>query len=187
MYSVLVYLSILFSINYSVHCSYHYVGCYTQVFHDSYFTSSLMEPTLCFHLCDTPVIYIQGTVCRCSGGGLMHYNRKHNKLCNIPCTKPVDRSISTTNTCGGTSTYSAYVQENYYTTHGHLFDYQIHFSSCELWKSDDVYDTTRANASVEIGNSSLNRLERCAAACLDQNATTKYIGRSIRPKRLDLL
>ena len=87
-------------------------GCYTQVFHDSYYTSSFMEPTLCFRLCDTPIIYLQKTVCRCSGGGLMHYNRQNDShFVATPCTKPVDRSVQSVNTCGGTSTYSAYVQK----------------------------------------------------------------------------
>ena len=166
----------IFSINQSIYCSYHYVGCYTQVFHDSYFTSSFMEPTLCFRLCDTPIIYLQKTVCRCSGGGLMHYNRQSTALCSIPCTKPVDRSVKTANKCGGTSTYSAYVLDKFYTRHGHLFDYQIHFSSCELWKRDDIYVTYNVTFDPTMTRSSLNKLERCAAACLDQNATTKSIG-----------
>ncbi|CAF1131284.1 unnamed protein product [Rotaria sordida] len=136
-----------------------------------------MEPTLCFRLCDTPIIYLQSTVCRCSGGGLMHYKRQIDELCKLPCTKPVDRSIKSSNTCGGSLTYSAYVQDKFFIKHGHLFDYQIHFSSCELWTNPDVYDTSEIQLSNIIERSSLNKLEQCAAACLDQNATTKSIGK----------
>jgi hypothetical protein len=145
MFHLLIYILIIFSINQSsIYCSYHYVGCYTQVFHDSYFTSSFMEPTLCFRLCDTPIIYLQKTICRCSGGGLMHYNRQSDGLCSIQCTKPVDRSVNSTNTCGGPWTYSAYAHDKFYTVHGHLFDYKIQFVACELWKSSDVYETSEA-------------------------------------------
>jgi hypothetical protein len=179
MYRLLHFILIIFAINQSVYCSYHYVGCYTQVFHDSYFTSSFMEPTLCFRLCDTPIIYLQKTVCRCSGGGLMHYNRQSDNVCTIPCTKPVDRSVKSVNTCGGSLTYSAYVQGTFYRRHGHLFVYQIQFSSCESWKNAEVYDTVEVNFNDGITRSSLNRLEKCAAACLDQNATTKSIGRHL--------
>lgn len=161
----------------TIHCSYHYVGCYTQVFHDSYFTSSFMEPTLCFRLCDTPIVYLQKSICRCSGGGLMHHNRQSDKLCLIPCTKPVDRAVKTANTCGGQQTYSAYVQEKFYSLHGHLFDYKIQFASCELWRSTTAYETYEVQFDPVIARTSLNRLERCAAACLDQNATTKSIGK----------
>ncbi|CAM4740124.1 unnamed protein product [Rotaria magnacalcarata] len=135
-----------------------------------------MEPTLCFRLCDTPVIYLQSTICRCAGGGLMHYNRQNDDLCKISCTKPVDRSVNSLNTCGGSSTYSAYVEENFFTRHGHLFDYQIKFSACELWKASDVYDIEQITLPDVVARSSLNRLERCAAACLDRNITTKSIG-----------
>ncbi|CAF1125765.1 unnamed protein product [Rotaria sp. Silwood1] len=134
-----------------------------------------MEPTLCFRLCDTPIIYLQGTICRCSGGGLMDYRRQSNDLCQIPCTKPVDRSVKTPNTCGGSSTYSAYVQDKFFIKHGHLFDYQINFASCELWTGSDVYDTSEVRLN-DIGRSSLNKLEQCAATCLDRNATTRSIG-----------
>jgi hypothetical protein len=137
-----------------------------------------MEPTLCFRLCDTPIIYLQQSICRCAGGGLMHYNRQNDALCTILCTKPVDRSVQTQNTCGGSLTYSAYVHEHFYSQHGHLFDYQIYFSSCELWKNTDVYDTNEVQLDDLSTHSSLNRLEKCAATCLDQNATTKSIGRN---------
>jgi hypothetical protein len=136
-----------------------------------------MEPTLCFRLCDTPIVYLQKTICRCSGGGLMHYNRQNNELCTIPCTKPVDRSVQSMNTCGGSLTYSAYVQDKFYSLHGHLFDYRIQFASCELWKSADIYETYEVKFDAVIVKSSLNKLEKCAAACLDQNATTKSIGK----------
>lgn len=172
----LSYILLLLAINPAIDCTYHYVGCYTQVFHDSFFTSSFMEPTLCFRLCDTPIIYLQKTVCRCSGGGLMHYNRQSDKLCQQPCTKPVDRDVKSANTCGGQSTYSVYVQEKFFTLHGHLFQYRIEFASCELWKTTALYETYEVQFDTVITRSSLNRLERCAAACLDQNATTKSIG-----------
>ncbi|UJR31253.1 hypothetical protein I4U23_018755 [Adineta vaga] len=175
MYQFLIYILFIFSINQSVFCSYRNAGCFTQVFHDSYFTSSFMEPTLCFRLCDTPIIYLQKTVCRCSGGGLTDQNRQIAKACTYPCTQPVDRSVKTSNKCGGPSAYSAYVQEKFYSTHGHLFDYQIKFSSCETWRKSDVYDTSEIILSSITVRSSLNKLEQCAAACLDQNATTKSI------------
>ena len=87
MFHLLTSILLFLTINQSIYCSYHYVGCYTQVFHDSYFTSSFMEPTLCFRLCDTPIIYLQKTICRCSGGGLMHYNRQNDRLCSISMYK----------------------------------------------------------------------------------------------------
>jgi len=166
------------SINHSIDGSYHYAGCFTQVFHESFFTSSFMEPTLCFRLCDTPIIYLQKTICRCSGGGLMHHNRQKDKYCNIPCTKPADRQVKTANTCGGQRTYSAYVEEQFYIRHGHLFNYQIYFFSCELWKSTDIYETFKVKLDDIVIKSSLNKMERCAAACLDRNTTTKSIGKN---------
>ncbi|CAF1216284.1 unnamed protein product [Didymodactylos carnosus] len=47
-----------------------YGGCFTQVSKDTYFQSSLMTPELCFQLCDTPLVYLQNTVCRCRGAAL---------------------------------------------------------------------------------------------------------------------
>jgi hypothetical protein len=85
--------------------------------------------------------------------------------------------VDTKNTCGGSLTYSAYVQEKFYSVHGHLFDYKILFSSCELWKTPDIYETYEAKFDNIVTKSSLNKLEKCAAACLDQNATTKSIGK----------
>lgn len=174
---LLISILIIISLNSSIYCSYSYAGCYTQIFYDSYFTSSLMEPTLCFRLCDTPIIYIQSTVCRCSGGGLMHYDKQPDQFCPTACPKPVDRDVTTRHTCGGLSTYSAYVQNTFYSKHGHLFHYQIQFSSCELWKSSDVYDILEVDLSKNPIRSSLNKLEQCAAACLDQSRFTKSIGR----------
>jgi hypothetical protein len=159
-----------------VHCRYHYVGCYTHVFHETYFTSSFMEPTLCIRLCDTPIIYLQKTVCRCSGAGLMHYNRQNDNQCSIPCTKPVDRSVQTKNTCGGSYTYSVYVQENFYSQHEHLLDYRIQFSACELWRTSNIYETVSVQIDQNNVRTSLNQLERCAASCLDKTVTTKSIG-----------
>jgi hypothetical protein len=177
MYHLLIPLLFILAINHQlVDCSYRYAGCFPDVFHDSYFTSSFMEPMLCFRLCDTPIIYLQRTVCRCSGGGLMHQNQQNSSVCSLPCPKPVDRTVKTTHTCGGTTAYSAYVEEKFYSQHGHLFQYQIQFLACEEWKSSDVYETAQVKFRGITGRSSLSRLEACAAACLDQNATTKSIG-----------
>jgi hypothetical protein len=74
---------------YLVYGSYKSVGCYTHVFYNSYFESPSMEPELCFLLCVTPIICIQGKVCRCSGSGLMANNKAK---------------------CGGKETYLAYVE-----------------------------------------------------------------------------
>jgi hypothetical protein len=89
----------------------------------------------------------------------MHHNKQADKYCTIPCTKPADRQVKTANTCGGQLTYSAYVEDDFYIRHGHLFNYQIYFFACELWKTNDVYETIKA------------------AACLDKNMTTKSIGK----------
>ncbi|CAF3081108.1 unnamed protein product, partial [Rotaria sp. Silwood2] len=157
--------------------SYRYMGCYINAFYNSYFISSYMEPTLCFRLCETPIIYIQASICRCSGGGLMDYNRQRDKFCRIACPKPGDRRFKSNNTCGGLGTYSVYVEEHFYTQHAELFNYQIQFASCQLWNSSSYYDTFQVKIDESSVKSSLNRLERCAVACLDQNTTTKSIGR----------
>ncbi|CAF3464823.1 unnamed protein product [Rotaria sp. Silwood1] len=159
----------------SVYGSYHYVGCYKQVFYNNYFISSYMEPTLCFLLCDTPIIYIQDRFCRCSGGGLMDYNRQIDELCRIPCRKPGNRQVKTVQTCGGTQTYSVYAEEKFYTQHAHLFNFRIQFKSCELWNTSRNYDALQIKIDKSSVKSPLNKLERCAAACLDQNTTTKSI------------
>ena len=106
----------------------------------------------------------------------MDKSRLIDKMCSWPCTKPVDRAVNTFNTCGGPSAYSVYVQEKFYSLHGHLFNYRIDFSTCELWKSSDVYDTQAIRLTGITVRSSLNKLEQCAAACLDNNATTRSIG-----------
>ncbi|CAF4156401.1 unnamed protein product [Rotaria sp. Silwood2] len=155
--------------------SYRYMGCYINAFYNSYFISSYMEPTLCFRLCETPIIYIQASICRCSGGGLMDYNRQRDKFCRIACPKPGDRRFKSNNTCGGLGTYSVYVEEHFYTQHAELFNYQIQFASCQLWNSSSYYDTFQVKIDESSVKSSLNRLERCAVACLDQNTTTKSI------------
>ncbi len=178
--SWMILFFVIISISQSIDGSYHYVGCYTQVFYESFFSSSFMEPTLCFRLCDTPIIYLQKTICRCSGGGLMHHNKQADKYCTIPCTKPADRQVKTANTCGGQLTYSAYVENDFYIQHGHLFNYQIYFFACELWKTNDVYETIKVNLDSIVATSSLNKMERCTAACLDKNMTTKSIGKKKR-------
>ncbi|CAF2666066.1 unnamed protein product [Rotaria sp. Silwood2] len=160
----------------SVYGSYHYVGCYTQVFYSSYFISSYMEPTLCFLLCETPIIYIQDKICRCSGSSLMDHNRQRNEHCTIRCRKPGDHQARTASACGGRETYSAYAEAKFYTQHAHLFNYRIEFTSCELWNTSGYYDTLQVKIDKSSVKSPLNKLEQCAAACLDQNATTKSIG-----------
>ncbi|CAM4808312.1 unnamed protein product [Rotaria magnacalcarata] len=156
--------------------AYRYVGCYQQVFYDSYFTSSYMEPNLCFRLCETPLIFIQDTVCRCSGSGLMHYDRHRDRYCSTPCRQPGNPQVKTTEKCGGTEMYSLYAEENFYTRHAHLLDYRIQYSSCQFWNRSDYYDTFKVNIDGSSTKSPLNRLETCAAACLDQNSTTTSIG-----------
>ena len=178
-YSWIISLLVALCTHQSVDGSYQYVGCYTQVFHDSFFRSSLMEPILCFRLCDTPIIYLKGTVCRCSGGGLMHHNRQDNSHCWISCPKIAARQGQKVDTCGGSGTYSAYVEQAFYGRHGHLFNYQIEFFSCESWTERKVYDTEIVDFSELMIISSVNRLERCAAACLDRNTTTKAIGNTL--------
>ncbi|CAF5106072.1 unnamed protein product, partial [Rotaria sp. Silwood1] len=128
--SKIIFLLMMIPVGYSLYGSYHYVGCYTQVFYNTYFESSYMEPTLCFLLCETPIIYIQGSICRCSGGGLMDHNRQSDRHCNKPCIKPGDRTVRIVNTCGGAQTYSAYAEEKFYTQHAHLFNFRIQFTSC---------------------------------------------------------
>ena len=135
-----------------------------------------MEPTLCFRMCDTPIIYLQKTVCRCSGAGLLHSGRQSDSVCVIPCAKPVERKEKRVNTCGGSLTYSAYIQDNFYETHGHLFDYQIQYRSCEARANDSNHEAIIVPTNKNLARSSLNRLERCAASCLDQNSTVRLIG-----------
>ncbi|CAF3728420.1 unnamed protein product [Rotaria sp. Silwood1] len=135
-----------------------------------------MEPTLCFRLCQTPIIYIKDNICRCSGGGLMNYNRKSDKHCSIPCIKLGNRHVRTTNTCGGSDTYSAYAENQFYVRYAHLFDYRIQYASCQLWNASEYYDTLKVEIDESSVKPSLNKLERCAAACFDQNATTTSIG-----------
>ncbi|CAF0886021.1 unnamed protein product [Adineta ricciae] len=170
-----LFLLIIFSTYPAIHASYHYVGCYTQVFYDSFFHSSYMEPLLCFRLCDTPIVYLQKTICRCSGGGFMHYNRQNDDRCLIPCPKTIDSKHLSNNTCGGLRTYSVYSEQGFYSRHGHLFNYQIKFSSCESWAKQGIYDTIVINLNEQPIISSLNKLEQCAAVCLDRNITTKSI------------
>ncbi|CAM4914645.1 unnamed protein product [Rotaria socialis] len=155
--------------------SYRYVGCYQHVFYDSAFTSSYMEPTLCFRLCETPMIYLQNNLCRCAGSGLMDYNRQRDSSCSIPCKAVVDGHVKT-NMCGGRDAYSVYAEEQFYTRHAHLLKYQIKFASCQFWNTSGYYDTVQVEIDESSTNSSLSKLERCAAACLDRNTTTKSIG-----------
>ncbi|CAF4155070.1 unnamed protein product, partial [Adineta steineri] len=158
----------------SVYGSYHYIGCYQEAFYDSYFESSYMEPTLCFSLCETPIIYIQSSICRCSWSGLMDYSRRGDKHCSIRCPKPGYRKVITNNTCGGSESYSAYAENQFYTKHAHLLDYRIQLRSCEFWNSST--DVNIFQVKIDISEKlALNTLERCAAACIDQNMTTKAI------------
>lgn len=175
----MLFSAVLLAGNQPIEGSYHYAGCFTQVFYESLFTSSLMEPTLCFRLCNTPIIYLQKTICRCSGGGLMHHNKQKDASCTIQCSKPADRQVNTANTCGGSRTYSAYVEEDFYIRHGHLFNYQINFLACEQWKTEGIYNTVQVNTEDTSTKLALNRMERCAAECLDNNVTTKSIGKNL--------
>ncbi|CAF3918278.1 unnamed protein product [Rotaria sp. Silwood1] len=134
-----------------------------------------MEPTLCFRLCETPIIYIQDKICRCSGGGLMDHSRQRDIYCTIPCPAPGNRQVKTTNTCGAKETYSAYAEHQFYTRHAHLFEYRIQFTSCQFWNTSGYYDILQVKIDESFVKSSLTKLERCAAACFDQNATTKSI------------
>ncbi|CAF2519595.1 unnamed protein product [Rotaria sp. Silwood2] len=183
----MIRLLIIFSMVNSIYSSYHYVGCYKQVFYNNYFISSFMEPTLCFLLCDTPIIYIQESICRCSGGGLMDHNRQIDELCRIPCRKPGDRQVKTVQTCGGEQTYSVYAEEKFYTEHAPLFNFRIQFKSCELWNTSRNYDALQIKIDKLPVKSSLHKLEQCAAACFDQNTTTKSIGREKIYKELIII
>lgn len=149
-------LFIIITMIHSVYGSYRYAGCYKNVFYNSYFRSSGMEPKLCFLLCETPIIYIQDKICRCSGVGLTGQSQAN---------------------CGGQETYLAYAEENFYTKHEDLFNYQIQFTSCELWNTSGLYDTLQVKIDKSFVKSPLNQLEQCAATCLDRNATTKSIGK----------
>ncbi|CAM4840777.1 unnamed protein product [Rotaria magnacalcarata] len=131
-----------------------------------------MEPILCFRLCETPIIYIQGATCRCSGSGLMDYNRQRDKYCSVKCPKPGDPRVKTAHTCGGSGVYSVYADDQFYTRHAHLLDYRIKYESCQFWNRSDYYDTFSVKIDASSVKFSLNRLESCAALCLDQNTTT---------------
>ncbi|CAF3426307.1 unnamed protein product [Rotaria socialis] len=135
-----------------------------------------MEPNLCFRLCETPIIFIQDTVCRCSGSGLMHYDRHADRYCSTLCRQPGNPQVKTTEKCGGTEMYSLYAEENFYARHAHLLEYRIQYSSCQFWNRSDYYDTSKVNIDGLSTKSPLNRLETCAAACLDRNSTTTSIG-----------
>lgn len=176
-YSRLLSLLMIISAAHVVLGAYRYVGCYRQVLYDSYFTSSYMEPNLCFRLCETPIIFIRYTECRCSGSGIMHYDRHRDSDCPIQCTKPGDSRIITTERCGGREMYSLYAEENFYTRHAHLLEYRIQYESCQFWNRSDYYDTFQVKTDASSVKSPLNRLERCAATCLDQNSTTTSIGK----------
>ncbi|CAF3363218.1 unnamed protein product [Rotaria sp. Silwood2] len=134
-----------------------------------------MEPTLCFILCETPIVYLQGPICRCSGVGLANHNRVTDGFCTIQCRKPGNRNVKTNNTCGGRETYSVYAEEKYYIQYAHLFNFRIQFKSCELWNTSGYYDTLQVKINELYVETQLTKLERCAATCLDQNATTKSI------------
>ena len=175
--SKMISLLILISMAYLVSGSYRYVGCYRRIFYNNYHFSSYMEPTLCFLLCKTPIIYISGQICRCSGIGPTDHYRQEDRLCTMSCRKPGTNDINTVLTCGGEGTYSAYAEENFYTKHALLFNYQIVFTSCELWNTSNYYDILQVNIDKSSAKSPLNILERCATVCLDQNPAIKSIGR----------
>ncbi|CAF4228211.1 unnamed protein product, partial [Rotaria sordida] len=134
-----------------------------------------MEPTLCFILCETPVIYLQGTICRCSSVGLTDHNRVSDNLCKTSCEISNNDQVVTTNTCGGKETYSVYAEENYYIQQADLFNFQIQLKSCELWNTSDYYDTVQVKINESSFQTQLTKLERCANTCLNQNVTTESI------------
>jgi hypothetical protein len=183
LHSIVLHTLITILIAPSVCGSYRYVGCYQQAFDESYFESSYMEPVLCFRLCETPIIYIQRSICRCSWSGLMDYRRQRDTYCPTPCPKSGYRQVKTNNSCGGEETYSAYAENHFYTKHAHLFAYRIRFRSCEYWNISGYYDTLQVKIDESFGKLALNKLERCAAACLDQNKTTRSIGKAICVER----
>ncbi|CAF1551354.1 unnamed protein product [Adineta ricciae] len=90
-----------------------------------------MEPTLCFSLCQTPIIYIRNFICRCAWAGLMDHNRQNDDDCKLPCRKLGNRRLKTNNSCGGYKAYSAYIKNHFYIKYIHLFNYQIQLKSCE--------------------------------------------------------
>ncbi|CAF3471105.1 unnamed protein product [Rotaria socialis] len=163
---------VIISTAHTAYGAYRYMGCYQQVLYDSYFTSSYMEPNLCFRLCETPIVFIQGTMCRCSGSGIMHYDRHEDRDCPIQCRKPGDYRVKTDAKCGGAQTYSAYAEEDFYTRHAYLLEYRIQYESCQFWNRSDYYDTFQVKTDGLSTKSPLTRLERCAATCLDRNSTT---------------
>ncbi|CAF4588076.1 unnamed protein product [Rotaria sp. Silwood2] len=134
-----------------------------------------MEPTLCFRLCETPIIYIKDSICRCSGSGIMDYSRQKDSFCKKQCPAPGNRESKTKNTCGGIETYSAYAEEQFYSRHAQLFDYKIHFKSCIFWNTTSYYNTFEVKIDQSSVKSPLTKLDRCGGQCLDQNVTIKSI------------
>ncbi|CAF1346534.1 unnamed protein product, partial [Didymodactylos carnosus] len=115
------------------------------------------------------------------GPSIMHNGRQSQKLCKYPCpgllrddSSSVKYSGRMNNiTCGGVETYSVYIEQSYHLKHGHLLHYQIEFSSCQKWQTIGGYEMSIID--IPKSGSDLNTVERCAALCLDQNATTKYL------------
>ncbi|CAF4292264.1 unnamed protein product, partial [Rotaria sordida] len=105
----------------------------------------------------------------------MDHNRQQDELCTISCRKPGNTQVKTVNTCGGRETYSVYAEEKFYIQHAHLFNFRIQFTSCELWNKTGYYNVLQVKIEKSSIKTPLNKLERCAAACLDQNTTTKSI------------
>ncbi|UJR19928.1 hypothetical protein I4U23_023060 [Adineta vaga] len=175
LYSRVLFYLLIIVIAQSVHGSYHYIGCYQQVFYDSYFESSYMEPKLCFLLCETPIIFIQGSICRCSWSGLMDHNQGKNSECSIRCPMAGYSKVKSNNLCGGSDAYSAYAENPFFTKHLHLLNYKIEFRACKFRNVSADSDIIQVKIDETSSKLGLNKLERCAAACLDRNTTTESI------------
>ncbi|CAF4712024.1 unnamed protein product [Rotaria sp. Silwood1] len=138
--------------------------------------SSYMEPNLCFILCETPIVYLQDNICRCSVVGLTDHDRVSDKLCQTSCKTSDNEPFLIMNTCEGRETYSVYAEEKYYIQYAHLSNFRIQFKSCQLWNTSVYDDTLQVKINELYVETQLTKLERCAATCLNQNATTKSIG-----------
>ncbi|CAF4993942.1 unnamed protein product [Rotaria sp. Silwood1] len=137
--------------------------------------SSYMEPNLCFILCETPIVYLQDNICRCSVVGLTDHDRVSDKLCQTSCKTSDNEPFLIMNTCEGRETYSVYAEEKYYIQYAHLSNFRIQFKSCQLWNTSVYDDTLQVKINELYVETQLTKLERCAATCLDQNARTKSI------------
>ncbi|CAF0850846.1 unnamed protein product [Adineta ricciae] len=127
-----------------------------------------MDPKLCFLLCGTPIIYIQKSICRCSWSDLMDQSKTSDSHCQTHCWRSGYYESDTNGSCGGEKTYSAFAENQFYLKHGHLLDFQLKFRSCELWNTSSNLNPLPIEIDELSDKPSSNKLERCAAACLDQ-------------------